>query len=333
MAVTIRQVAEQAQVSVSTVSRVFNQRDLVKEATRTHVETIAKALGYVPNATARSLSSGQTSAIGVILPLPHGEFFSEIIRGLDEEAQKSGYHLLISSSHNRPEETETALQMMAGRVDGLVIISPHLDAQRYLEQVHIDCPAVFVSSAVEGEAYDTVITDNFEGARKATRHLIERGHRRIAVIKGPHANFEVQERLRGFRAAMCEAGLEVDIELAFEGEFVQESGYEAGRRIAALDDMPTAVFAFNDYMAIGALRAFHEAGLSVPNDVAVVGFDDIGSSRFSNPPLTSVHIPVHDIGREAVAHLIDAISEGDRHQSCRHVLPTRLVVRASSDLS
>lgn len=330
MSVTIRDVARAADVSVATVSRVFNGKGQVRDSTREHVRRVASQLGYLPNEIARSLSNGRTSTLGVILPVPHGEFFSEIIRGLDEAAQRSEYHLLISSSHHRLEDTEAALRVLRGRVDGLVIMSPHIEAGLLMERIRAPYPVVFISSEVQAAVCDAFVVQNYEGGRAVTRHLVEEGHRRIAVIKGPDNNLEVRERLRGYHDALAEAGLEPDAALEFEAAFTQESGYVAARQIIQLDERPTAVFAFNDYMAIGALRAFHEEGLAVPQDVALAGFDGIPSSLFTCPPLTTVNVPAYDLGRRVMQRLIAQVDADEPAPAEAISLPTALEVRAST---
>ena len=326
MAVTIRDVADEARVSVATVSRVFNRKGQVRDETRLHVLEVADRLGYIPNPTARSLSRGWTNAIGVILPVPHGEFFSEIIRGLDEAAQESDFHLLISSSHNRLEETEAALKVMIGRVDGLVIMSPHFDAQTLLKRVRISSPAVFVSSAVENVLSDAFVVENYQGGRAAVQHLIELGHRRIAAIKGPDQNLEVQERLRGYRAALQAAGLPHDPALELEGDFTQETGYAAGRRVAEMDDRPSAVFAFNDYMAIGVLSALQQAGVRVPEDMAVIGFDDIFFEELRLPVVTTVFLAgvlvLSDLSPTGAVHAA-AGNQARLRAACQRILNRR----------
>ena len=330
MAVTIRDVASEANVSATTVSRVFNHPDLVSETTVERVRHIAGKMGYQPNATAQSLSHGRTQAIGVVLPAPHGEFFSEVMRGIDEVAQAAGYYLLISSSHYSIEETKAALRVLRGRVDGMLVMTTHVEAPSMLDSHAPDVPIVFMNSNMGGSAYDAFDIGNQSGARTVVEHLISNGHRRIATITGPTDSTDVQQRLAGFREALAAGGLDPDAATHVYGDFTQASGYEAGQKILTLDSLPDAVFACNDYMAIGAMAALQEQGVRVPDDIAMAGFDDIPSARYANPALTTVRVPVYDLGREAAKRLLTRLTDTVDHSPLDRRFEAELVVRASS---
>lgn len=331
MGVTIRDVAKAADVSATTVSRVFNHSDLVSTQTQNHVRAVARRMGYRPNATARSLSHGRTQSIGLVLPAPHGEFFSEIIRGIDEVAQAAEHCLLISSSHYSVAESETALDALRGRVDGLLIMTTHVEAQAALfEENALDVPVVFMNSAVDGSTHNSFEIENSTGAQKVTEHLVEQGHRRIGIVLGPLDSHDVRQRVAGYRAALAAAGLDPDAQPTIRGDFTQESGYEAGKRILELDTLPDAMFCCNDYMAIGAMAALQEAGVRVPDDIAMAGFDDIPSARYATPSLTTASVPVYDLGRHAAERLIAIIQAGAPSAPRVQTLPSTLVVRASS---
>jgi LacI family transcriptional regulator len=328
MGTTIRDVAEEAGVSATTVSRVFNHDHLVNEETRERVLKTARQMGYAPNAAARSLSSGRTHSLGVILPAPHGEFFSELIRGLDDAAQESDYFLLIASSHYSPEEGASALQSLAGRVDGAVIMTPRIPSNALTQELGGSLPVVFVDSDLGSEASDLFSIENREGAAHAVRHMIEQGRSRIGAITGPPGSFDVEERMRGYRQALEDCGLSAGP--IVEGAFTQESGYQAGQKIAGLSDRPDAVFACNDYMAMGAMLAFQEAGIRVPEEIAVAGFDDITSARYANPPLTTVRVPVYELGRRAGRRLLERIRADEPLDPEQFRVPHELKVRAST---
>lgn len=331
MGVTIRDVAKAAGVSATTVSRVFNHSDLVNTETQKHVRDVAAQMGYRPNATARSLSHGRTQAVGVILPAPHGEFFSEIIRGIDEVAQEAEHYLLISSIHYSVSESETALDALRDRVDGLLVMTTHVKAQAaVLEDAGIDIPVVFMNSAMDGSRYDAFEIENEQGTRAATEHLIERGHERIGAILGPPDSHDVRERVKGYRAAMQAAGLDPDAQPVLQGDFTQDSGYAAGQQIATYDPLPDAFFVCNDYMAIGAMAALQEAGIRIPDDIAMAGFDDIPSARYTTPSLTTVRVPVYDLGRKAAQRLIEMIHTSGSDSPLHVTLPSELVVRSST---
>ena len=326
--VTIKDVAREAGVSVATVSRVWNEAAFVSTATRQRVAAVAARLGYSPHGAARSLITRTTHALGVLLPDLYGEFFSEIIRGIDHTAQAAGYHILVSSSHDSKDEIDAALRSMRGRVDGLIIMSPDLEAQRTLQTLQGSFPVVLLNGGAEAEAFDTITIENHEGAHEMTRHLIARGHRRIAMVCGPQRNYDAAERLRGYHTALTEGGIEPEASLVVRGDFSELSGYGAVSQLLELEPRPTAIFAANDSMAIGALSALREAGLRVPDDVAVAGFDDIPLARYMNPPLSTVHVDISQLGERAAALLLASLRKGNRpHQQLQ--LPTTLVIRAS----
>lgn len=329
MPITIKEVAKKAAVSTATVSRVFNNTGPVDEETRKRVFTVAQKLRYTPNAAGRSLSTKRTDAIGLLLPDIYGEFFSEVIRGADQTAQQNRYHLLVSSSHNHREEIEAALRVMSGRVDGLVLMSPQIDAHTLTSNLPINLPVVLLNCYVDSMAFDSLNIDNFGGAREMTRHLIEHGHRRIATIKGNAGNLDADERLRGYRQALLENQMAAAEDLEIAGNFSEESGYEAVKKILSLTPRPTAIFASNDAMAIGALSALRELGVAIPAEMALVGFDDIPIARFLSPPLTSVRVSIHELGTLAIQKLVHAIDKKNKHAKQHAVIPTSLARRES----
>ena len=327
--VTIKDVARAAGVSVATVSRVLNASGPVADDTRERIHRIAQELRFIPNGAARSLSTRRTGTLGVLLPDLYGEFFSEVIRGLDQAAQGSGFHLLLSSSHNDRDDIEAALRAMRGRVDGLVVMSPHIDVGVLTANLHDSVPAVLLNSPVESGDFDTLRVDNFGGAREMAAHLAGHGHRRIAIVRGPERNFDAAERLRGFRAALADAGIAADGALEVPGDFTEEAGYRAAEALLAANPRPTAVFAANDSMAIGLISALREAGVSVPADVAVAGFDDIPISRYLTPPLSSVRVSPTELGGRAMEQLVRAVGGENRHARIHETIPTALAIRGS----
>jgi LacI family transcriptional regulator len=326
--VTIKDVAREAGVSVATVSRVWNDADFVSPETRQRVAEVAARLGYSPHGAARSLITRTTFALGVLLPDLYGEFFSEIIRGIDHVAQAAGYHILVSSSHESKDEIDAALRSMRGRVDGMIIMSSDLEAQRTLQALQGSFPVVLLNGGAEATAFDTITIENHEGAREMTRHLLARGHRRIAMIGGPQRNYDAAERLRGYETALRENGIGIEKSLIVQGDFSELSGHRAVERLLALERQPTAIFAANDSMAIGALSALRENSLRVPEDMAVAGFDDIPLARYMNPPLSTVHVDISQLGERAAALLLSSLQKSTRLRE--HLqLSTTLVIRAS----
>jgi len=331
MAVTIRDVAKVAGVSATTVSRVYNHGELVTEETRERVRAVAKRMGYRPNVTAQSLSHGRTRTVGLILPAPHGEFFSEIIRGIDEVTQAADHFLLISSSHYSLSDNKAALHALRGRVDGLLVMTTHVDAQQaLLEDLAVDVPVVFINSPVGNASCNAFEIQNRGGAYAATTHLIERGHECIGIIVGPPDSHDVRERVAGYRAALSEAGHDPDAQPVIAGDFTQASGFAAGHKILSLNPMPDAFFACNDYMAIGAMAALQKAGVRIPGDMGIAGFDDIPSARYNTPALTTVRVPVYDLGRQSAERLMALLQADGSPAPARCMLPSELVVRSST---
>ncbi|HEX2122022.1 MAG TPA: LacI family DNA-binding transcriptional regulator [Thermoanaerobaculia bacterium] len=320
-AATIRDVAARAGVSVATVSRVLNGKELVREETSAQVLEAARILHYVPNVAARSLSIRRTQTIGVVLPEMHGQFFSEVIRGIDVAARREGYHILVSGSHSDAAEMMDVVHAMRGRVDGLVVMAPDVEVDSLGSQL----PLVLLNSSDRRHAAITI--DNFGGARSMMRHLTSLGHTRIAFITGPAQNADARERLRGYRHSMRgsnAAAVEV------RGDFSEESGHAAADEIAKTHRPPTAIFAANDSMAIGALSALSGAGWRVPEDITVVGFDDIPIARYVSPQLTTIRVDIAELGRRAFAVLLDALSRpSGAGEPRRERITTNLIVRRS----
>src|SRR5689334_12771035 len=324
--VTIKDVAREAKVSVATVSRVLNGSGPVSDETKRLIREIAGRMRYVPHSGARSLITSKTQTLGVLLPDLYGEFFSEVIRGMDDTAQRNGFHLLISRAYADRHGIETAIRAMRGRVDGVVAMSPDLDADALLN-LPSTIPVVLLCSVPQGDEIDSLTIQNCRGAREMVAHLIERGHRRIAIIKGAARNYDAAERLRGYRLALKEAGVERDSALEIDGDFTEAAGYSAALK---LHQRPTAIFAANDSMAIGALSALKESGVAVPEEMAVAGFDDIPLARYMDPPLSSVHVPICELGARAVDLLLHGITHKNDHARRRERVSTQLVIRRST---
>jgi len=231
---TIRDVAARAGVSVATVSRVLTGSAPVADPTRERVHEAVRTLGYAPHAGARSLSSRRTGALGVVLPDLHGEFFSELLRGVDTMAQRHRHHVLVSSSHHDARGVGAAVRAMRGRVDGLVVMSPDVDAHALAEHLPTGLPVVLVNGEAPGADVHELRVDNYGGARRMTAHLLALGHRRVAHACGPRHNFDARERLRGYRAALAGAGVPARAEYAVDGDFSEGGGYRAARALLAL---------------------------------------------------------------------------------------------------
>jgi LacI family transcriptional regulator len=333
MSVTIKDVAKAANVSIASASRAMNGHGSVSPEVRRRVDEAARQLRYVPHSGARSLITRRTQTLGVVLPDLHGEFFSELIRGIDQRARADRMHVLVSSSHGDAEEAVAAIRTMRGRVDGLLVMSPHLDAGVLREHLPPSVPVVLMNTpeqARDAETCDAISIDNYAGARAMVEHLAERGCRRIALIGGPAANYDAQERLRGYQDALatCLPGVE---EIVVEGDFSEQSGYRAGQFLIGQSPRPDAIFAANDMMAIGCLFALGEAGIDVPGSIALAGFDDIPIARFVAPPLSTVRVRIADLGQQAAGALLRALQAEGQHQTASLTLPVELVARESTN--
>ena len=329
MATTIKDVARVAGVSVATVSRALNGHANVTAQTRAHVMGVVAQLRFVPSSAAQSMITRRTHTVGALLPDLHGEYFAELLRGIDLAARARGLHLLVSSSHGDAAEAAAALRAMNGRVDGLLVMSPHVNADFLWGNVSDDLPAVLMNTRVAGGRHSSFAVDNHGGAYAMVQHLVERGHRDIAFVAGPESNFEAQERLRGYRAAIADLLPGIG-ERVLQGDFTQESGFRAGSQVVALIDRPSAVFASNDAMAIGCLSALNEAGLLVPQHIALAGFDDIPISRYMNPTLTTVRARITELGGLALERLASDIEEPNGAIAQHQTLRADLIVRQST---
>lgn len=322
---TIRDVAREAQVSVASVSRALNGADNVLPETRERVLAAAARLGYVPHAGARSLSMARAHAIGVVLPDLHGEFFSEIVRGMDTEARARKFLLLLSNMHADLAQAGDALRSMRGRVDGLVVMAPHLDAAALMANMPPNVPAVLVNCRAD-RGTPALLVDNVGGADTMVRHLLATGRRNIAHIAGPAGNLDAEERLAGFRLSMRRhAG--IDQPLVLPGDFTEEAGAAAARALIAGRQRIDAVFAANDMMAIGCMQTLREAGVDVPGTIAVAGFDDIPIARYLQ--LTTMRVRIAEIGALAVRRLIARMKD-DPAAATTELHAPEIVARATT---
>jgi LacI family transcriptional regulator len=327
-AATIKDVAREAKVSVASVSRALNGGGGVTAETSQRIHEAARRLHYVPHAAARMLITRRTNTVGALLPDLHGEFFSELIRGIDLAARARGLHLLVSSSHDGAEDAAAALRAMQGRVDGLLILSNHVDAAFLRSNLPAGLPAVLLNSAVKNPAYAVLNIDNYGGAHAMVRHLLEAGHAGVTFIAGPTDNFDAQQRELGYRAAMAKYAPRATPDVV-AGDFSEEAGYRAGRQLLARTPRPRAVFAANDMMAVGCLSAFKEAGVEVPRDIALAGFDDIPIARYVTPSLCTVRVRIADLGRSALEQLAARLEDPGRAMPSSHTLACEIVTRAS----
>jgi LacI family transcriptional regulator len=322
---TIRDVARVAGVSTATVSRIYNGSSSVTKETRERVLAVAAWMDYWPNSAARSLTTSRTHTLGVLLPDLYGEFYSEIIRGIDRAARLEQFQILVSSSHADGAALVSVARSLRGRVDGLIVMAPDEGSAAAIAQISKKFPIVLINPRFDGNPCSTISIANFEGACQMVRHLLALGHRRIAMVRGPSGNVDAEERLRGYRQALSDGGGEPAWEI--EGDFTESSGYRCAGEILGHAARPTAVFAANDYMAAGLLSALAEAGVAVPREMAVAGFDDIAVARYLRPSLTTVRVNAYELGECAVRQWTAAVTPAA--EPMHQVLPTKLVVRGS----
>jgi LacI family transcriptional regulator len=331
--VTITDVARAANVHASTVSRVLNGRaelSLLPE-TRERVIAAATRLGYRPSALARGLRLRRTFTVGMLVPDITNPVFPSIIKGVEGAAHARGYHLILCNTDDSFEREASYLRVLREwRVDGILIASSSTADSTIAELRREKFPFVLVNSASRASDDLAVVPDNRLGVSAAIDHLIEIGHRRIGLIAAPQTTMTGQERLLAARAALRRHHLSHEDDLvAVADSFAEASGYRAARRLLLDGEPPTAIFAANDLIALGAIRLAREIGLSIPHDLSVVGFNDIPQSELFDPPLTTVNVPQEDMGVLAAALLIDHL-EGRHIEHRRIVLETRLEVRGST---
>lgn len=331
MRVTIREVGARAGVSMNTVSRVLNGKGDVSQETRRRVEAAIADLGYTPNAIARALVARQTRTIGHLVAdvtNPHNVAQTRTVQDL---SRQRGYAVILVDTDEDAERQADAVRLLVeNRVDGVLVQPVEGSGADLRRLVDWRVPFVLFHREVPGLVADTVMPDNVFGAYQAVDHLLGLGRRRIAYLTSRYDLSPVRERVEGYRRALVKHDLAYDERYVVRGAMTVEGGYEMAHEALALNPPPDAVFAYNDLVAIGCLRAFRETGLRVPDDVALVGFDDIALAAFVEVPLTTVAQPTQEIGETATNLLLNRIESDVRHPPVRVVLPPRLVVRASS---
>jgi LacI family transcriptional regulator len=330
--VTIREIADLAGVSVATVSRVMNGRDDVAPETRELVQRIVRERGYSTNRSARGLSAGRTGLIGATVPLVHPAYFSFILSGAAEALYERDMRLVLCpTQHEHDREVSLLERMMHGTTDGGLLILPQESGEELEHLLEHGYSFVVVDPLLPlNDRIPAVSAAHSAGAVLAVEHLLSLGHRRIGAITGPRGWIATEERVRGYHAALGAAGLLAEPELVVESPFFEiESGRAAARRLLDLHEPPTAIFAFNDNIAIGALQAARERGLRLPEDLSVVGFDDVEAAEIVTPMLTTIRQPLAEMGRMAVS-LLERLIEGQRIDVLHVELRTQLIVRGST---
>jgi len=327
----MKDVARLAGVSTSTVSHVINNNRFVSESVRAKVDQAIQSLNYAPSALARSLKINQTHTIGMLLTTSSNPFYAEVVRGVEDSCYQRGYSLILCNTAGDEERMNRSLEtLMQKRVDGLLMMctESHLPSADILNR-YPSIPTVMMDWA-PFEGRGDIIQDNaLLGGELATQHLIDSGYTRIACIAGPQDKTTARMRLEGFHQAMEKSGLDVLPGYVVNGDFEFQGGYNGMIELLALETPPQAVFTSNDAMAVGVYHALYQAGLQIPQDVAVMGYDDIELARYLSPPLSTIHQPKDELGELAIDTLIHRLSDPDASQQTL-VLTPELVARGST---
>ena len=333
MPTTIFDVAERAGVSIGTVSRVLNNRDRVRPETRERVLSAIRDLDYYANASAQALANQHTETLGLVIPQVNDPYYYQIVRGVEDAVTTANYQLLIASQPRPAPEHQYLKLLRRSHVDGMVLVAIDILAQELQQVVDSGIPVGLVQQDV-GTHVPTFLSDNYGGARTLVEHLVTRhDYQRIAYISGTDFTPDSRERLRGLRDVLAEHGLELPERYIVQGDYLRGSGHRAMQQLFDLPDWPQAVFAANDQMAVDAIMAAQERGLRVPEDIAVVGFDDVPLASYVSPALTTVHQPIYELGWHAAKLVLDMIKGNGQSQGLigprALLLPTTLVVRES----
>lgn len=325
---TIKDVAARAGISYTTVSHVVNGTRPVSDPVRSKVEAAIAELGYVPSGVARSLRVRATGTLGLLVPNASNPYFAELARGIEDHAERNGYSVILCNSDDDTDKQLRYLRvLLERRIDGLIVATVASDAAFAEALANLRVPLVLVDRSLDGVSADQLRVDHEQGAYLATRHLLELGHRRIACIGGPASTQVAQLRAAGYRRALDEAGIEA--QAVVDCPFTSPAGHAAAQALLAGEQRPTAIFAGNDMIALGVLRAAAERQLHVPQQLSVVGFDDIEVSRYLHPALTTVGQCIGALGEQVAARLLERIRTPGLAVAQRLIEPI-LVLRESS---
>ena len=328
--VTLDDVAKLSGFSKSTVSRVLRNDPNVSPLTRKKVENVARRIGYVPNIVARSLRSRRTTTVGVVIADICNPFFPSVVRGIEDTARKKGYSIILCNTDEKYEREKESLEtLIQKRVDGLLIVPTQKNFEDLVELKRRKIPFVLIGRHFEPLKADYIVSDDVKGAFEATDYLIKKGHRRIFFINGPSYISSARERMTGYREALMEHGIRFDPELVREGALRMEDGYKIAKKVISSKPDFTAIFAFSDLVAFGVIKALKEKKYKIPQDIAVVGFDNIDFGFSAELPLTTVHIPKYELGSEGMKLLHKKITE-EKDTFQKKILDTKLIIRESA---
>lgn len=329
MTPTIKQIAKKANVSIATVSRALNDDVRVTDETKAKVLRISNELNYKPNLVARNFVKRTSYAIGLILPDISDEFFTDIIRGVDEITYKNGYYTMVASSHKHRTLADSITTFsQTGLVGGVILLMSTMTDDLINILNHTTIPVVIIGGGKQKHDFDTVSIDNYQGAFNATEYLIKKKKfKKIAHITGPAENYDAFLRKKGFTDACKKNGISINKSFIIDGNYTIDSGYHAFIQLYGLPEKPEAIFAANDMMALGCYDAANYFNVKIPDDIGLVGFDDIFMSKYINPSLTTVRVQIEEVGKVAAKLLIERLnnSNGKSHSSIK--IPTELIIR------
>ncbi|MBM4761246.1 LacI family DNA-binding transcriptional regulator [Bacillus sp. B15-48] len=330
MAVTIKDIAKNANVSIATVSRVINNKaDGIREETKQRVLDAIKEHNYQPNTIARSMITKKTSTIGLIIPDIRNPFFPELVRGVEDFSKKSNYTVFLCNTDGDIEREKEYFNLMKEKsVDGVIYTYAHGGFEEILNN---NIPIVLLDRGLDENQFSGVCIDNEKAGYMATKHLIELSHERIGCITGPDNIQSSRDRLKGYKRALEEAGLPINQAFIKTGDYQMEGGYEAAKLLLK-ENSVTAIFAFNDLMAFGVYQAAQEFGLTIPDDLSVVGFDNIKYNRLLQPKLTTIDQPTYRMGELATEILLDQINNDKNNQIKSINLEPHLIIGDSSQV-
>ncbi|MEJ6950438.1 LacI family DNA-binding transcriptional regulator [Natronospora cellulosivora (SeqCode)] len=326
---TIRDVAEKAGVSIATVSRVLNKQSAVKPSTKVKVEKAIKDLNYQPNYLGRNLRRAETKLILVVLQNISNPFYAKVVKGIEDIGHKNNYNIMICNTDSDPTRERSYLELLLNKlVDGVILMAPEIEAEE-LDQISKNFPLVQCCEYKEGTQAPHISIDNLAAGYTAISHLIKLGHNRIGMISASNRLLSAIQREKGYKKALLDAGIEFDTDLIKYGSYGFNGGLRAAKELLNMDKSPTAIFTISDITAIGAIKAIKEKGLKVPDDIAVIGFDNTSIASMYDPQLTTIAQPRYDLGRISMEILLDIINNED--VSSKEVyLEHELVIRKST---
>lgn len=337
MSVTIKDIAEKTGVSLATVSRVLNNSGYVKQETRESIMKAIRELDYTPSAVARSLSKSETNIIGVVVPDINNPFFGEVIKGITSIADKENLHIILYDTDENISKEFKALKLLREqRIEG-VIITPTSDNNEfnseYLSMLeNMGIPIVLIDRDVKYSNFDGVFIDNIKGAYEGTEALIRSGHKKIAIISGPKTSKPGRDRFRGYKKAMAMNKIDIADNYVFYGDYKLQSGYEITKEILKMKDRPTAIFACNNMMSLGCIKALYEEDIKIPEDMALVGFDEVEILNVIGVKVSVISRPTGEMGKVAMNILIDKLKNKNSDQTKRIILSPELILRGSERL-